>query len=67
MLAPARRHSAAPPYLQSRPVHVFGQFHANPVGDDEGVIGVDLWREEPQVHPRKRVQVGMAAPSPGRV
>lgn len=30
------------PHLQSRPVHVSGQLHADSVCDDEGVIGVDL-------------------------
>lgn len=28
--------------LQSRPVHIFGQFHTNSVCDNEGVIRIDL-------------------------
>lgn len=35
-----------PSYLQPCPVHILGQFDANSVGDNEGVIRIDLWGEE---------------------
>lgn len=35
-----------PSYLQPRPVHILGQFDANSVGDNEGVIRIDLWGGE---------------------
>lgn len=54
---PLQSHSAegppprSPSYLESRAVHVFGQFHANPVCHDEAVIGVDLSGERRQFAP----------------
>lgn len=42
-----------PSYLQSRAVHISGQFHANSVCDNEGVIRVDLSGEETTGSPQE--------------
>lgn len=42
-----------PSYLQSRPVHIFGQFHTNSVCDNEGVIRIDLSGEESTGSPQR--------------
>lgn len=41
-----RTTTQGPSYLQSRPVHISGQFHTNPVCDDEGIIRIDLLGKE---------------------
>lgn len=55
----------APSYLESRPVHVFGQFHANPVCHNEAVIRIDLSGQRPQFA-REAPHPGMKELSPGR-
>lgn len=50
-----------PSHLQSGPVHVLGQLHADPVCHDEGVIRIDL-RGEGAVHPGRRACAGTTEP-----
>lgn len=42
-----------PSYLQPGPVHVLGQFDTNSVGDNEGIIRIDLWGEEAAGSPQE--------------
>lgn len=55
-----------PSYLQSRPVHISGQFHTNSVRDDEGVIRVDLLGKEATGSPWEASARGVSTePRPG--
>ena len=46
-----------PPHLQSRPIHVLGQLHSDPVCDNKGIIRIDLQGEGSPGSPRERVRL----------